>query len=208
MLISIIVLLYKMDKSIEDYTEFIKLFDSLYLDLTILNYKFKTNTKLDEKQLKTISYLKLLIPIFNRMQDEGSNIELSSILLEHQSNPIEVPKVLTNDYFPSAPVLRLPIDNDSDEYCNMNNESLKDTSDDTSEDLEGDLQVNTLTDTTLELLKKIQTTHWAQVEIVSDIGQEEEADEEEEEEEGDEEKEELIGILVNDDTAPQLISTL
>lgn len=164
--------------------EFVKKFDDFYLELTTLNYIFRTKFKaLNERQLKSIEYLKLLIPIFKRLQEEGDNLEINQVLQEQnfklqEHNFPDVPKTTPSApqyspdmpyqqpsntmYYPSAPVIRIPIDTDSDGYNNVSE------SEETSEDKEGDEKVNKLTDDVLELLSNIQKNSWAIVEPESD----------------------------------------
>ncbi len=183
----------KVMEGMED-PEFVKKFDDLYLELTILNYKFRTKFRpFTEKERKSLSYLKLLIPIFKRLQEEGDELEITKILQEHDFPSVPSHQTLQPvsdnsvyqyppSHYPSAPVIRLPIDTDSDGYNNISEPE------ESSEDPEGDIQVNTLTEASLTLLSNIQKNNWALVE--SDVEEHEVEDDDEEDEYEDEEEEE------------------
>lgn len=191
--------------------EFVKKFDDFYLELTTLNYILRTKFKaFNERQLKSIEHLKLLIPIFKRLQEEGDSLELNQILQE-QTFP-EVPKTTPSapqesqySYYPSAPVIRMPIDTDSDGYNNVSEYE------DTSEDQEGDEKVNNLTEGVLEVLSNIQKNNWAVVEPVSDNLEVNDNDKAEESSEGDTEDTENefkeLEVLKDElDSAPLLVN--
>jgi hypothetical protein len=198
-----------------DDPDFVKNFDDLYLELTILNYKHRSNIKqFSEKELKTITHLKLLMPILKRLRDQGSDLDINTLLDKTTDSPTcgTVPEIVFNpDYFPSAPVLKLPIDTDSDEYTKINLAIEQEPEEETSEDLEGDLQVNKLTDITLELLSNIKKNNWTLVENKNNDVVEDDDNDDEEEDEEEEEIEEYQEEYGEDDkksdidTAPQLI---
>ena len=148
--------------------EFINIFDTFNLNLVALNYKFKTNAKLNDNDKKNISLLKIIIPIFDRIKHDG-DIDLNNIISEPVSTCSFKNEV--------APFLQLRIDTDSDGYLN----EFK-SDEETSEDPTGDLQVNNLTEQSLKILKLIKNNNWAQIEVVSDIEIEIEDDGEESEE--------------------------
>lgn len=157
--------------------EFVKNFDEFYIELTLLNYIHRTKSrKFSERDIKTINYLKLIIPIFKRLQEEGvESLDLDKILNTEQFN-IPVPIIQENNfgYYPNAqpsynPIIRLskdlPIDSDSDGYKNITTESEPESD---SEDPEGDIKVNDITNRALELLSNIKKNNWTQVEPSSD----------------------------------------
>lgn len=184
--------------------DFVKKFNDFYLELTILNYKFRTKFQpFTEKERKSLSYLKLLIPIFDRLHEKGDELEITKILqqqdflsiLSHQS-----PQPISNSvhqyplpHYPSAPVIKLSIDTDSDGYNN-----ISEPEEESSEDQEGDNQVNKLTEASLTLLSNMQKNNWALIESDTeghDIEDDEEEEYEEEEEENNKKTENTISEL-------------
>src|SRR3990170_401410 len=55
-----------MDKSFEDS------FNSFYLKLTLLNYRHRTKLEFSPEQVNTVKLLKLIIPIFNRLEKNNT----------------------------------------------------------------------------------------------------------------------------------------
>ncbi|ARF09511.1 hypothetical protein Indivirus_1_134 [Indivirus ILV1] len=160
--------------------EFVKSFDEFYLELTILNYKFKTKCKeFTEKEKKALNYLKLLLPTYKRLKNGCDNSEIEKILQEIKYEPTPSTPVLQ---YQSTPVIRLSIDTDSDGYNNISED------DKTSEDLEGDTLVNKLTEISLSLLSNIQKNNWAIVE--NDSNDEDEYTDNDEDDDGDEDEDE------------------
>ncbi|AYV77034.1 MAG: hypothetical protein Barrevirus9_3 [Barrevirus sp.] len=200
--------------------KFAKTFEDFYLELTCLNYISKTGFKqFSIEDLKNLSYLKLLIPIYRRLQKEGTgegnnnNLTLESILLEKDEDNDKEPDRLIEDapgrldqenkvmYYPSAPIISLLNREEEEEAEDLGEE-------DTSEDLEGDLQFANLTDTALILLAKIRPEkvvaegeeggggdHWF---IVEHVSEEQEVEVVSEAEEGDEGLARTVDQLIDD----------
>ena len=127
--------------------EFIKLFEPFSIDLTILNYKSKTGAKLNDQDQKKIEIMRLLIPIYNRMIEEGNTINIDDVVKK------ESVQQTTHHQ-----TINLQIDTDSDGYaCN------DDENDETEEDEEGDNQINALTEKSLDMLNKLIEESWAKV---------------------------------------------
>lgn len=154
--------------------EFADSFNELYLDLTILNYKQRTKfQQFSEKEVKTIKYLKLLIPILKRLQNDGDQLELDNILQEVPGINITQTQVL-------KPMVFLP---DTKIIKDLSSEEKEELSED-DKDEEGDIQVNKLTENVLALLSNIQKNNWAVTEIEpEEVIEQEEIDEIEEIEE-------------------------
>jgi hypothetical protein len=135
--------------------EFARNFEEFYLELTLLNYKYRTQKIFTEKDLKSIGYFKLLIPIFKRLQDEGDTLNLNKVLQEEDNPPISY-----------TPIIKIPTES-SNKYELDNNISEPEEieEEDTSEDEEGDTQLNNLTEDVLTLLStKIQKNNWVVIE--------------------------------------------
>lgn len=139
---------------------------------------------LSDKDKKIIEYLKLIVPIYIRLKEEGDELDIDNVLHETVKNigiekefpdipytgvPIvnynQPPNYNFSSYYTppdnSHPIIRMPIDNDSDGY-KVEEES-------TTEDDQEDTKVASLTEKTLKLLSDIQKNNWSNVEAISEI---------------------------------------
>src|SRR3990172_4862943 len=112
-----------MDKSFEDS------FNSFYLKLTLLNYRHRTKLEFSPEQVNTLKLLKLIIPIFNRLEknntitiedvknfnpDESGIFQSSGTTIQNNSNKKQ--NVNEDEVF----IDTHSNDNDDDEYNEYN----------------------------------------------------------------------------------------
>lgn len=134
---------------------FATLFDTFYLKLTILNYKLKTNTVLNEEYNKIKHCMSYMIPIFNRILGE-KNLTVENIM--NNDKPVEN----TNEYpfVNDDTVTNETKKNDNQINLPYKKEDEKEKEDEEEKDEEGDTQVKAITEKSLEILKYIQENKW------------------------------------------------
>ena len=138
-------------------------FHDFYLKLSLLNYKLKTGTKLDENYENQFNIMKHIIPVFNRLLTEKSltlNSLLNKDIKEEQNNDESYKNKSTEEvnlYSYSV-----------DLFKKINSKSEEVDDDEDSVDEEGDNQVENLTNRSLERLEIIKKDKWIIIEVESD----------------------------------------
>lgn len=122
-----------MEKPVED------LFNSFFLKLVKINYKQKEGIKISDEDTKIINILKILIPIFNRIEKDG-NIDLDDITENNKS--VSSTKTELDGYYKSS----------------------ESTDSEDEPDPVGDQQIKELTLYSLGKLNQIRTNGWVIVE--------------------------------------------
>jgi hypothetical protein len=152
-------------------------FNNFYIKLTLLNYKFRTNTPFSEEDLEDIKILNILINQFNRLKHEGISLDVDTII--KNDSKVKFNNISSTQQ-PEPISIQMVDEIDSDSINNQEEES------ETSEDPDGDLQVETLTKDSLKLVKIIRNNNYYQIEFTPDSNIEIEYDNEEEEDNSDE----------------------
>lgn len=168
-----------------------EVFDQFYLNLTLLNYHFKSGTPLNEKYKKMWGIIKTMIPIFNKLY-ENNDIQLSDIKNENFNDSSE-----EKTKYPSNNHQQL---NTSDDMCSLfdsdddkkfqpfqqliqgeKDSDNNSTDDEDEKDEEGDKNVADLTATSLSQLDYVRKLRWAETIDDEDITDDDTTDDEDNE---------------------------
>ena len=155
------------------------MFNSFYLKLTLLNYRYRSKLDFTPDQLNTLKLLKLIIPIFNRLE-ENDTLTIDDVKNFKPNESETIPSVVTT----------------------IHNNSLKEqetSTEDDVEDPEGDKQIEELTKKALEQLETIRNRGWILVQLSDDDNEEGEDETIETYNSGDESTAEYVS---DDDTIP------
>ena len=138
-----------MDRSFED------LFNGFYLKLTLLNYRFRSKLDFLPSDLNIIKHLKILIPIFNRL-DEKDDLTIDDV--KNFTSKEEKERKKSSDDYPFVDTIQ----NNSLKEQNTSNEEYDE------EDPEGDKQIEELTKKSLAQLEAIKNRGWIIIEIADE----------------------------------------
>jgi hypothetical protein len=158
-----------MDKSFED------LFNSFYLKLTLLNYKYRSKIESSAIEQKFAKCLRLIIPIFNRLQ-ENDNMTIEDVKNFSENSKEEYPFI---DTFKN-PSLKENT-NVPTITTTTTTPTTEDSEDEDKEDPEGDKQIEELTKKSLAQLELIRQQAWGIVESSEENDETIESEDEDEE---------------------------
>jgi len=138
-----------MDSSSEE------LFNDFYIKLTVLNYKYRSKIQLNDAEKNSLNYLKIIIPIFNKLIDKDD------LTIEDVKNFSNFSNIGNTDATKEQHTDYLFVDTDT----NKEQKPTISDSDDDEPDPEGDKQVEELTEKSLRQLEIIKNKRWIMIEL-------------------------------------------